>query len=204
MCLSQGLPKHETHNAAQSDCSFKNGASQSSSLGYTVQWEEGGVSMQDLECAMSLDADLQVEMLDSLCLRLDEIVRINDQRKVNIRGTQSCRLNLQIFSKCPILLTVVYATEKIHAVLRRQDVSHPSFGVRTTHSEVWMRERVLLSIRHNLHREAQAGGPCGAPHLHVTAAPSGRGGDGGRQVHRRLELRKQAMVRLFHQSNIHF
>jgi hypothetical protein len=40
------------------------------------------MSIPDLANTMNLDAYLQVEMLNLLCNRLDDIIRINDQRKV--------------------------------------------------------------------------------------------------------------------------
>ncbi len=46
--------------------------------------------MLDLEYAMTLDADAQYDTLKLLCERLDEIVRINDQRKV-LNGTCTFR-----------------------------------------------------------------------------------------------------------------
>jgi hypothetical protein len=49
---------------------------------HTLPCEQGGISMLDLAQAMQLDAASQVDMLALLCDRLDEIVHINDQRRV--------------------------------------------------------------------------------------------------------------------------
>ena len=44
--------------------------------------ERSGTSMLDVAHAMQLDAASQVEVLEQLCHRLEEIVSINDQRQV--------------------------------------------------------------------------------------------------------------------------
>jgi hypothetical protein len=45
-------------------------------------WRKVGMSIPVLANTMNLDAYSQVEMLTLLCNRLDDIIRINDQRKV--------------------------------------------------------------------------------------------------------------------------
>ncbi len=85
MCLSQDLLKSHAHHSSRPDGSIKKAVSESSNLGHRLPCEEGAKSMLDVENAMKLDAASQVDMLDLLGDRLDGIVRINDQRKVNSR-----------------------------------------------------------------------------------------------------------------------
>ncbi len=70
-----------------SDCLENNEAS---NLRHAVPCDEsGGKSNPDVEFAMNQNEDSQVEMLNLLCNRLDEIVQINDQRKVNTCGMRA-------------------------------------------------------------------------------------------------------------------
>jgi hypothetical protein len=93
MCLSQNPQKHETSISSRTDRSIKELEGHSANHGHTLLHEEGEASvldLSDLEYAMTLDADAQYDTLNLLCERLDEIVRINDQRKV-LNGTCTFR-----------------------------------------------------------------------------------------------------------------
>jgi hypothetical protein len=101
MCLSQSVLTHEARSMPMSDSSTKKEVGESSDLGHAVTWEEdgAGMSMPDLAYAMNLDADSQVEMLDLLCNRLDEIVRMNDQRKVHGMDKYACVVFINVESQ---------------------------------------------------------------------------------------------------------
>ena len=68
----------------------------SSNLSHTLPCEQGGMPMLDFANAMKSDAESQIQILSLLSDRLDMIIQINDQRKVNHNFIGSSRLQAPI------------------------------------------------------------------------------------------------------------
>ena len=77
------LSDYETLNTARSTGFVKHAVDGSRTLLHTLPCEQGGLPMLDFANAMKSDAELQTGMLSMLTDRLDWLVNINDQRKVN-------------------------------------------------------------------------------------------------------------------------
>ncbi len=83
------LTDYETLNTAGSSGFIKYDVDDSHNLTHTLPCEQGGLPMLDFANAMKSDAELQVGMLSLLSDRLDWLVNINDQRKVNHQAIES-------------------------------------------------------------------------------------------------------------------
>ncbi len=64
----------------------------SMNLDHTLTCEQGGMPSLTLAKAMRADAESQIQMINLLANRLDLIVQINDQRKVNNQSIGSLKL----------------------------------------------------------------------------------------------------------------
>jgi hypothetical protein len=64
----------------------------SMNLDHTLTCEQGGMLSLTLAKAMRADAESQIQMINLLSNRLDLIVQINDQRKVNNQSIGSLKL----------------------------------------------------------------------------------------------------------------
>ena len=77
------LSDYEAQNKVKPATYIQHEASNSNNLSHTMPCEQGGMPMLDFAQAMKSDAELQTQMLGLLSDRLDWLVHINDQRKVN-------------------------------------------------------------------------------------------------------------------------
>jgi hypothetical protein len=94
------LSEYEMPNAAKPLGFFECSVENSSNLSHTLPCEQGGMPMLDFVQAMKSDAELQVQMINHLSNRLDMIIQINDERKVNKKEIGSSGLDFRTDSVC--------------------------------------------------------------------------------------------------------